>query len=221
MSFIPEGFIIPTNYENLSQGSAKAYVGLANGQPFRFFQEDILSLKKSEEAGYEVYEKKDMVEFLLDAKSKNALRCDPHTFLAHPEILADYRKWKEGKISNFTDIQEWAAISHGEMGMIIAAGFSTVEQIAEATKERIDELGVYGEAIRRKAEQHVNSKKKAIRQEDQTNELIELKKQLADKNKEVSELSATMSEFQKQLAEFGSLKTELETANKKKAGVQK
>lgn len=219
---IPEGFKIPTNYENISAGATKAYVGISNGQPFRFFQDKVLNAKKSEEAGFEIYDDVDLIEFILDSKCKNVLRCDRHTWVAHPEVLADYRKWKEGKVSNLTDIESWTAISHAELGMLIACGFSTVEQIVEADQEKIDMLGLSGSQLRKKAEQHVNSKKREVNKDSANEEILTLKNELKAKDSEVKELSNMMEEFKKQLAEIANKKAEeSELAGKKKAGVQK
>lgn len=186
----PEGFIIPTNYNgvDMSQSAGRAYTGMANGQPFRFFTQEEYNALKSEQLGYEVKETTEFCEFLVDAKNKYCPRIDRHLFTQHPEILAEYQRWKEGKKSNITDIKDWGVLSHGEIGQLIVAGFYTVEQLADANDEKAMMIGTNYKDLMNKAKLHVEAKNRSAKKDSSESEALELKKALAEKDAQIAQL---------------------------------
>lgn len=219
--FIPEGFQIPTQYNSVAGNSAvmtaSVYTGMVKGQPFRFYQIEVLNAKKSTENRYETKDKIDMVEFYVDTKNKYAHRIDPQIFREHPEILADYSRWKEGRQSDVTEVKDWDAISYSEMGMLIAAGFHTVEQIVAADKERLMMIGTHWEDTLLKAKQHMESKHRAKRKDAAEEEAEELKASLAVSKAQIQDLAMMLEEYKKQLAASPVIQ---KNKKRKKAGVQ-
>jgi len=191
----PEGFIIPSNYQGASSGVATAFVGSNGGQPYRFFFDEVYNPKESEEQGVEVKKTIEMVEFIVDYKTKFCHRIDPHLFKNHPEILKDYQLWKEGRKSNVTPVVEWEAIGYGDMGMLISAGFVTVEQIAEADRDRALQMGMGWADLWSKAKQHVATKNKATDDAQLAGEARTLKEAMSQKDQELAELRAMIMEM--------------------------
>lgn len=186
---IPEGFVLPTNYnDSLAQSAGRAYVGMAGNRPFRFFTQEEYNPLKSEQLGYECKETVEFCEFLVDTKNKYCPRIDKHLFTQHPEILSEYQRWKEGKKSNVTEVKDWEVLSHGEMGQLIVAGFYTVEQIANAQEDQAMLIGTNWKDLQVKAQLHVKAKNKEQNKEQANQEFMELKQALAEKDAQIQQL---------------------------------
>jgi hypothetical protein len=201
MREVPENFIIPTQYGQANNGVANvnAYSGQAAGRPFKFDVIKVRNAKLSEERGLEVEDSVEIVEFINDEKSSCALRIDPSLFQSHPEILADYEKWKSGKQSGITDVKEWTAISHVELGMLIARGFQSVEQIFESPDEKLQTLGLIWKDIKNKAKLHMNTKNKERGIISETEEFTNLKIEAEASRARSEQMEAEMIKMREQL----------------------
>ena len=187
----PEGFIIPSNFSavNMQQSAGRVFVGTtSSGQPFRFFTQEEHNKRLSEELGYEKKELIEYVEFVLDSKNKYCARIDKNIFQQHPEILADYSRWKAGKESNVTEVKDWEVLTHGEMGMLIVAGFTTVEQIFASSDDKLMMIGTNWKDVKIKAEHHIKAKEKQANGHIAVTEMKELKDALAEKDNQIAKL---------------------------------
>ncbi len=224
MNYIPEGFQIPTISQNVlaaGAGIAEVYTGMIKGQPFRFYTTEIHNAKKSALAKYEVKDTVDMVEFYVDTKNNYTHRIDAHIFTQHPEILPDYSKWKDGKKSDVTEVQAWEAITFSEMGMLIAAGFKTVEQIEAADRDTLMRIGTHWEETLNKAKQHMETKRRAKSKDKAEEEAEELRASLAASQSQINSLTELLAEFKKNMAVSATKKKAKTSTAKRKPGVQK
>lgn len=182
-------FQIPTQY-NIGNGVAtpKAYAGHNQRSNYYFYTIEEVNRKKSDEAGYEVRDTIEICEFKNDAKCSAAHRIDASLFEMHPEILADYQRWKQGKVSDITEVRQWDAISVGEMGTLIACGFYSVEQIVSSSDQELMVLGLAWKDIKMKADQHMKKKIRERQGIAEKEELSAMQAELAKRDKELAEL---------------------------------
>jgi hypothetical protein len=158
MSEISEYFQVPRIGNQLGDGVFNTYAGTEKGVVFKFFTQKILNQKLSEKAGKEVEENVDFVEYFNDIRTHYHARVDSHLFRDHPELYSHYQKWKEGKKADVSDVREWVAISHGEIVKCLQAGFFYIEQIHEATEDRLYSLGTEWRELKKKADLFIASK---------------------------------------------------------------
>lgn len=184
-------FQVPSEF-NIGNGVAtpKAYAGHNQRSNYYFYTIEEVNRKKSDEAGFEVKDVTEICEFKNDAKCSPAHRIDASLFEMHPEILADYQRWKQGKVSDVTEVRNWDALSVGEMGNLIATGFYSVEQVASSSDTELMVLGLGWKDVKMKADQHMK-KKMRDRQGIQENlELSQMQKELAVRDEQLAELRA-------------------------------
>jgi len=198
---ISEFFQMPRLGNALGDGVFNTYAGTERGTVFKFFTQKVHNLKKSEQAGKEIEDDVDFVEYINDHKTRYHARIDSHLFKEHPELYSHYQKWKEGKKADVSDIREWSAISHGEMIKCIQAGFFYVEQIGEATEDRLYSLGSDWREIKKKADLFLATKKEK-REGGSTSEKF---KKVEAEN---LSLKAAIEEMQRQIAELSRAKSE-------------
>jgi len=184
-------FQVPTAY-NMRDGIAtpKAYAGTSGKAAFYFYTIEQINRKKSDELKYEVKDTIEIVEFKNDSKCSAAHPIDASTFQMHPEILADYQRWKQGKESDVTEIRNWDAIGIGEIGMLIASGFYSVEQIVATPDNELMVLGLMWKDIKMKADQHMKKKIRERQGIAEKEELSAMQAELAKRDKELAELRA-------------------------------
>ncbi len=222
----PEGFIIPTQYGNYANNGnvAAAYVGSAKGQSFRFFTAKIHNQRRSDETGIEAHDVIEFVQFVNDKYCSPAHRIDASLFKIHPEILSDYKRWKDGKDSKITTILDWDTISYSEKGMLIASGFDTVEQLCESPDERLMAVGPEWKNIKAKALQHVKAKKLEAGEQEIQNEFQKMGAELTEQKRKNDELLAMVTDLKATVdhAQKIAIKSAKEPHVKarKKAGVQ-
>jgi len=214
----PEGFIIPTQYGNYANNGnvAAAYVGTAKGQAFRFFTARIHNVKKSEESGIETHDVIEFVQFQNDKYCSPTHRIDASLFKLHPEILADYKRWKDGKDSKITTILDWETITHSEKGILIASGFETVEQIADSPDERVMAIGPEWKNIKSKALQHIKAKKLEAGEQEISNEFQRMGAELTAQKNENEELRKMIMDLKATV----DAKPNKPIKGRKKAGIQ-
>jgi hypothetical protein len=202
IGFLPENrgespaFQIPTDYE-VGNGVAtpKAYAGHNKKSQYFFYTIEEYNKKKSDEAGHEIKDVIEICEFKNDSKCSPAHRIDASLFSLHPEILQDYQRWKQGKVSDITEVRNWTALTVGEMGNCIACGYYSVEQIAASTDTELMILGLGWKDIKIKAAQHMKKKDMARRGEAEKTELTHMQTELAKRDAELAELRAMVMEL--------------------------
>jgi hypothetical protein len=184
-------FQIPTAY-NVAGGIAtpKAYAGTSGKASFYFYTIEQVNRKRSDELGYECKDTIEIVEFKNDSKCSPAHPIDAATFEMHPEILGDYQRWKQGKESDITEVRNWEAVGVGEIGMLIAAGFYSVEQVVATPDNELMVLGLAWKDIKMKAEQHMKAKLRVRQGLADKAEMSDLQKELAKRDAELAELRA-------------------------------
>ncbi len=227
MREIPEGFIIPKQYGAVNQGVANVstYSGVAAGRPFEFKVIKQRNAKKSMELGYEVDDEIEVVEFLNDEKCTYCPRIDADLFANHPEILPEYTKWKTGVESGITEIKDWDGLSWGEMGTLIARGFRSVEQIESATEVQLQTIGLNWKDIKRKADLHMATKRRARGEIQETEQVSNLILEAQTAKARSAEMEAEMVKMREQLEMLMASKTvekvEVATVAPKKVAVKK
>lgn len=159
MSNISEYFQMPRMGEQLADGVNSTYAGTDKGCLFRFLTVKVLNVKETEKAGIEVFDDVDCVEYASDTKTRHCPPIDKQLLKTHPELYSHYQKWKEGKKNDVSDIREWSSISHNELVTCMRGGFFFIEQLAEASEERLYALGSDWKEIKRKADIFVATKK--------------------------------------------------------------
>lgn len=184
-------FQIPTAY-SMQDGVAvpRAYEGHNKGSNYRFYTIEQVNKVKSDEAGYEVKDIIEIVEFKNDSKCSPAHRIDASLFSMHPEILGDYAKWKEGIATGVTEVKNWDAISTSEMGLLISRGFTSVEHIATTSDQELMVLGLGWKDYKIKAQQHMKAKDRVKNGIAEKEELTQVQVELAKRDAEIAELKA-------------------------------
>lgn len=203
-------FQIPTAY-SVQDGVAvpKSYQGHTKGANYRFYTIEEVNWLKSKEAGYEVKDIIEVCEFKNDSKCSPAHRIDASLFSMHPEILADYHKWKNGVASGITDIKDWDAINTVEMGLLISRGFSSVEHIVATSDQELLTLGLGWKDIKIKAQQHMKKKQMDRDGIAEKAELSEMQKELAKRDAEIAEMKVMIMAMQPKQAKV-TLEPEIE-----------
>lgn len=203
-------FQIPTAY-SVGNGVAtpKAYAGHTGKLNFHFYTIEEVNWLKSKEAGYEVSDIVEIVEFKNDSKCSAAHRIDASLFSLHPEILGEYQNWKQNKISNITEIRSWDALTVSEMGILISCGFVSVEQIASTSDQELMVLGLGWKDIKIKAAQHMARKEREKTGNAEKAELSEMQKELAKRDAEIAEMKAMILAMQPKQAKV-TLEPEIE-----------
>lgn len=159
-------------------GVAPLFISQHEGVPFSFEMHDEVNAQKTLEVGVETMDTIEIVKFYNDPKNVAVHRITKKLFSYHPEILAEYERWKAGKASNITDLREWKAISPAEVGSCFRAGFMCVEQIVDASEERLHALGPDWKVIHTKAKAH-KAKKEGIAESAKASTLvIELREEM-------------------------------------------
>lgn len=218
-------FQIPTAY-SMASGVAtpKAYAGQNQKSQYFFYTIEEVNRLKSDKAGYEVKETVEIVEFKNDSKCSPAHRIDASLFSMHPEILSEYQRWKQGKVSDLTEIRSWDALTVGEMGTLIACGFYSVEQVAASTDQELMILGLGWKDIKIKADQHMKKKMRERQGLAEKAELSEVQQELAKRDAQIEEMRAMILALQPKEAKVTLEEdTEAEIKEdkpKKKAGLQ-
>lgn len=195
---IPSQFVQP-QLGAINNGVAPTFISQTGGTPFEFKVIKQHSPKKSEELGYEFLEDVEIVLFYIDDKTVCSRRIDKTFWQDHPEILPEYERWKAGKSANMTDLREWTAVSHSEIASLFRAGFICVEQILEASDERLMAIGPDWKEVKRKAEQHLKAKTEKVEAGKYAEELSALKLERERDRAEAAELRAFMEEMKREL----------------------
>jgi hypothetical protein len=121
--------------------------GHDKGVAYRFFIHPVYNPTKSEELGYEVFDDIEMIEWLIDRKSKptEQVRLLPPDLLKWNRVgdlvggryKDAYESWKTGKASPGTPLRRWGLLGDGQVASLEAEGIFTVEQFNELGRDRI------------------------------------------------------------------------------------
>jgi hypothetical protein len=200
---LPEQFVMPSLGNVIPQNGQAVYVSQHQGSPFAFNTVKVYNAQKSLELGYEYEDEVDVVTFLVDnnnaTKATAVHRCDRNTFREHPEVMADYKRWKDGQKANVTDIRNWKAASYDEIGNCIRSGFMFVEQIAEAPEENLMILGSNYKEIRQKALMHTKAKSDEKDVGKYAELIVDLKREREEDKKVAQELRELCQSLRKEL----------------------
>lgn len=137
--------------------SRLAIAGHDQGVGYRFYIHPIYNKEKSEEAGYEVFDEVEMIEWRVDRKNKPVeqvqfLPAGLLKFRVRDKVTGlwdvtseciggryreAYEAFKSGKATPGMPLARWGVLSDAEMASLAAEGIFTVEQFAAMPKERI------------------------------------------------------------------------------------
>lgn len=138
--------------------------GHDKGVAYRFFVTTVLNKVKSEEAGIDLFDEIDMIEWLRDRREKPVERVTMigdkllkfrrkknaagHMELVRdangvPELMGglyaeDYKRFKQGLASVGLPLDRWGALSLGSVETLKSEGVFTVEQLAAMPRDRIE-----------------------------------------------------------------------------------
>lgn len=123
----------------------------------------------------EVYDEVEMVFVRSDPKTESAHRVKDHHRRRWPEL---YRRFLDNRESRGMLIERWEAVGPAEKAKLMSAGFSTVEQLAEASGGQIERLGVQGFDLFERAKAHVRAREGRIDVSQFADSLVALQSQL-------------------------------------------
>ena len=191
--------------------------GHDQGVAYRFFPFTVLNEKKSKLLKYKYFDEVDMIEWLVDRRTKPveiALRhyTDPNdpsktiykselpeTLLAFDEdgvcvggqYQAAYERYKEGKSTPGLPLSKWGVLSDSNVATLAAAGIFSVEQLGAQPRGKIE--GKFPQEIVDAFEQAIaweTSKDSRAVATKQSEELLKLHEQAAKRDAEIEELKA-------------------------------
>lgn len=157
---LPENFVMPVTYQPDASHPMlmKPVFGTVGSQFVRFFCHHEYSEAKSKELKYEFLEPIEMCEIVCDRLTKAHIRVKD---LSREQrvLFADlYERFKQGKESVGTHVNDWNAISDGDKALLVHCHIYTVEQLADLTPENMHRLGPAGKELQEKAQRHTRSK---------------------------------------------------------------
>ena len=191
--------------------------GHDRGVAYRFFTHTVLNEKKSKIVKYKHYDEVDMIEWLVDRRSKPteiALRhftdpSDPSKTIFKSELPEEllsfddegvciggaykeaYDRFKSGRNSPGIPLSKWGVLSDAMVATLGAAGIFSVEQLAAQPRSKIE--GKFPEEIVEAFEQAIiweTSKDSRAVASKQSEEILKLSEEVKLRDREMAELKA-------------------------------
>lgn len=188
----------------LESGVSRLMSGSDGGVAYRFFLHTEYNKMKSDAAGYEVFDEKDAIQWLVDRRTKPVelvkfLPSELLSFNRHGELVGGrykeaYERYLEGRAAPGIPLKSWGVLSDGEVASFEADGIFTVEQLAEQPDSKIE--GVYPDSMVQafhRAVQHVASK-------DMRAANDELHQKLLEETAKNSKLEERLAALEEQIA---------------------
>lgn len=215
MSNILDGFVLPQNvaeagaredvakmsFQNIGDG-VSVMSGFDKGISYRFLNIPVLNEAKSQEAGMDIFDEEESIEFFVDSKTKPVyaikfLSPDRLRFNRRDEIVGGsfkdaYDKWKLGLDTPGLALEKWDVINYPMVKTFNSEGIFSVEQLGAMPRDAI--VGRFQapfvEAYE-KAIQYVSNHDMAARSKEQVNKLLEV---LDQQNSKIEALQAQISQ---------------------------
>jgi hypothetical protein len=104
-------------------------------------------------------------------------------------IRNNYENWKSGKapVLEGMDIRLWTALPKPQREMLLAAGFPTVEQVAAANEQALQQIGVGARQVKNRAVEFLAKSKTA--------DTVALKNTVAEQTKQIEQLLAAVAKL--------------------------
>lgn len=192
--------------DQIADGVTKFTLGHDGGVSYRFAEEGFYNEEKSNELGYEHFDKEEVIYWRISKKNEiparvselpaELLRFNRRGELVGGRYAESYRRWKEGLEVQGLSIEKWNVLPIHHVRTLMAEGVYTVEQFAAWPETRVQD--VFPESIvqhHKRAIQHVRS-------QDAENMNRETGDKLMEVLKENEKLQSQYEEMQKQMAEL-------------------
>lgn len=182
----------------LEDGVQRAVIsGHDGGVGYRFFRHQEYNPVKSEDAGYEVFDEIEMIQWLVDRRTKPTervrflpealLRFDRHGEPRSGRYLEAYKRFKAGEDAVGTPLRRWGVLADNLIASLEAEHIFTIEQFAETPEDRV---------VGRFPEEFVQAWKRAQQWMGSQN----VSKQYGEQSQQLAEQAALIAQLQKQLA---------------------
>jgi len=191
--------------------------GHDRGVAYRFYTHTVLNDKKSKLVKYKHYDEVDMIEWLVDRRSKPteiALRhftdpSDPTKTIYRSELPEEllsfdedgncigglykeaYDRFKSGRNAPGIPLSKWGVLSDSMVATLASAGIFSVEQLASQPRSKIE--GKYPEEILNAFEQAIiweTSKDTRAVASKQSEEILRLSDEVKHRDRRMAELEA-------------------------------
>tara|TARA_R110000868_G_scaffold40127_1_gene138942 strand:+ start:308 stop:1030 length:723 start_codon:yes stop_codon:yes gene_type:complete len=164
--------------------------GHDNGVAYKFLTIQVEHKVKSDILGYKKSEPVEHIQWFIDRKNKpmervkelpeNLLRFNRLGECVGGKYQESYLRFKEGAATPGTPLDRWKEANDSDVYSLTNSGIFTVEQLAEHTKDRIQDLfgGAFNE-LWQKAVGEVKANKDNSANEELLSQISELRQQLA------------------------------------------
>lgn len=188
--------------KQIGSGVSCSMNGHVDGVAFKFFLQPIYNRRKSDDAGYEVFDEIECVQFFVDAKTKpvkqiwelkpEQLRFDREGNVVGGSMAEAYKRFKKGAKTPGLSLARWNVLSVSAVATLEKMNIFTVEQFAEVPDNKIAGKlpSVFIEAHKR-AKQWVAGKDMVKTSNQQAAEMARLARENEDLKKRLDTLEKT------------------------------